>query len=64
MRGCRLEVMSFEQSTSNELMRECDQFICIEPNVLFKEEKFVREMQQRRYAEAQQEGNVAGYSGQ
>ncbi len=64
VRGCRLEVMSFEQSTSNELMRECDQFICIEPDVLFREEKFVREMQQRRYAQAQREGDGGGYSGQ
>ena len=41
-RGCRTEVVSFQQSTSNELVRTCDQFIPIAPSVLFKEEKFAR----------------------
>jgi uncharacterized LabA/DUF88 family protein len=45
--GCRVEVVSFEQCTSNELMRACDQFITIEENVLFKEEKFVRQKEQK-----------------
>ncbi|MGD2175012.1 MAG: NYN domain-containing protein [Candidatus Brocadiaceae bacterium] len=51
-RGCRTEVVSFEQSTSNELMRDCGQFISIEPDVLFKEEKFVRQAREQRYADA------------
>ena len=50
-RGCRTEVVSFEQSTSNDLQRVCDQFISIEQNVLFKEEKFVRQLRERRYCE-------------
>jgi uncharacterized LabA/DUF88 family protein len=54
-RGCRVEVASFEQSTSNELMRCCDQFIPIGSDVLFKEDKFVREHQQREYHEVEQE---------
>jgi uncharacterized LabA/DUF88 family protein len=41
-RGCRTEVVSFEQSTSNVLARACDQFIPIASDVLFKEEKFTR----------------------
>jgi uncharacterized LabA/DUF88 family protein len=48
-RGCRVEVVSFEQSTSNELMRECHQFIPITEEVLFKEEKFVRQLKERRF---------------
>ncbi len=48
-RGCRSEVVSFEQSTSNDLMRECSQFITIDPSVLFKEEKFVRQARQEQY---------------
>ena len=48
VRGCRTEVVSFEPSTSNELMRACHQFIPIEQEVLFKEEKFVRQMRERR----------------
>ena len=40
--GCRVEVVSFEQCTSNELMRVCDEFATIDPDVLFKEEKFAR----------------------
>ena len=54
-RGCRVEVASFEQSTSNELMRCCDQFIPIGADVLFKEDKFVREHQQREHHEVEQE---------
>jgi len=41
--GCRVEVVSFEQCTSSELMRACDEFMTIDTSVLFKEEKFVRE---------------------
>jgi uncharacterized LabA/DUF88 family protein len=48
LRGCRTEVVSFEQSTSNELMRTCHQFISIDQDMLFKEEKFVREERERR----------------
>ncbi len=48
-RGCRTEVVSFEQCTSNDLMRDSDQFISIEPEVLFKEEKFVRQAAERRH---------------
>ena len=50
-RGCRTEVVSFEQSTSSDLQRVCDQFIGIEQNVLFKEEKFVRQSRERRFYE-------------
>lgn len=42
-RGCRTEVVSFDECTSNELIRCCDQFIRIDESVLFKEEKFIRE---------------------
>jgi len=41
--GCRVEVVSFEQCTSSELMRACDEFMTIDTGVLFKEEKFVRD---------------------
>lgn len=41
-RGCRVEVVSFGQSTSNELMRAAHQFIPIEQGFLFREEKFLR----------------------
>ena len=50
-RGCRTEVVSFEQCTSNDLMRACDQFIPIEQGVLFKEEKFVRQAREERLEE-------------
>jgi len=46
--GCRTEVVSFEQSTSNELMRGCDQFIPIDKDVLFKDERFVRQHEEAR----------------
>jgi len=52
-RGCRTEVVSFDKSTSNDLQRACDQFISIEQNVLFKEEKFVRQLRERRYCESE-----------
>ncbi len=58
-RGCRTEVVSFEPSTSNELMRTCDQFISITSEMLFKEEKFVREHRQRRYHEEPVRPDVA-----
>jgi len=41
--GCRVEVVSFDRSTSAELIRSADRFIPIEPSVLFKEPKFVQE---------------------
>lgn len=50
--GCRVEVVSFEQSTSNELIRSCHEFLPIRADVLFKEEKFVREHQERRLTES------------
>jgi len=53
--GCRVEVVSFEHSTSNELIRACDEFIPIRPDVLFKDERFVREHQERQYAAAQEQ---------
>ncbi len=52
--GCRVEVVSFEQSTSNELIRSCHEFIPIRPDVLFKDEKFVRERQERQFAAAEE----------
>jgi uncharacterized LabA/DUF88 family protein len=39
--GCRVEVFSFLESTSNDLMRAADQFIPISDDVLFKERKFM-----------------------
>ena len=56
-RGCRVEVASFEQSTSNELMRCCDQFMPMGSEVLFKEEKFMREREhrEREYQEVEDE---------
>ncbi len=54
-RGCRTEVYSFEPSTSNELMRECHQFVTITQEVLFKEEKFVRQARQRSHEEKEEE---------
>lgn len=39
--GCRVEVVSFHESTSNELVRCADQFIPIEEEMLFKEKKFM-----------------------
>ena len=49
--GCWTEVVSFEQSTSNELMRECNAFVQISEEVMFKEEKFVRYARERRLGE-------------
>lgn len=40
--GCRTEVVSFEECTSNDLIRACDQFVDINKSVLFKEKKFAR----------------------
>lgn len=59
-RGCRVEIGSFEESTSNELMRCCDQFIPISPQVLFKEERFVREQRQRQYDQTAQADEAQG----
>lgn len=64
-RGCRTEIVSFEQSTSNDLQRVSDQFIPIDRDVLFKEEKFVRQMRERRYYDSDGSDEVAGeYEGQ
>ncbi len=51
-RGCRVEVVSFEQSTSNELIRSCHEFMPIRPEVLFKDERFVREHQERQHPDS------------
>lgn len=53
--GCRVEIVSFEQSTSNDLIRACHEFIPISGKVLFKEEKFVREQEDEDHAELQNE---------
>jgi len=53
--GCYVEIASFQQSTSNELIRCCDQFMPIGTEVLFKDEKFVREYRQREF-EAESRG--------
>jgi uncharacterized LabA/DUF88 family protein len=42
-RGCRVEIVSFDQSTSNDLIRAAHQFIPIDQDMLFREEKFVRQ---------------------
>jgi len=57
--GCRVELVSFEQSTSNELMRSCDEFIPISTSVLFKDEKFVREQKEREYYDPDREERSA-----
>jgi uncharacterized LabA/DUF88 family protein len=63
-RGCRVEVVSFEQSTSNDLMRSCSQFIAIGQDLLFKEEKFVRQLRERRDGRAgDPHGQVSRRSG-
>ncbi|MFO7957905.1 MAG: NYN domain-containing protein [Candidatus Brocadiia bacterium] len=61
-RGCRTEVVSFEQCTSNDLMRDCHQFISIEPEVLFKEEKFVRQAAERRYEDREGRQSIMSHS--
>jgi uncharacterized LabA/DUF88 family protein len=61
-RGCRTEVVSFEQCTSNDLMRDCHQFISIEPEVLFKEEKFVRQAAERRYEDRESRQSIMSHS--
>jgi len=38
--GCRTEVVSFQECTSNDLIRACDQFVDIDTSVLFREKKF------------------------
>ena len=40
MRGCRVEVFSFERSTASELIKAADQFIPIQESWLFKVKKF------------------------
>ncbi|MCZ7649347.1 MAG: NYN domain-containing protein [Planctomycetota bacterium] len=42
-RGCRVEVVSFERSTANELIRAADQYIPIQEAWIFKEKKFVEQ---------------------
>ncbi|GMV82416.1 MAG: hypothetical protein AMXMBFR7_36000 [Planctomycetota bacterium] len=41
--GCRVEVVSFERSTANELVRAADQYIPIQESWIFKEKKFVEQ---------------------
>jgi len=53
--GCRVEIVSFEQSTSNDLIRSCQEFVPITESVLFKEEKFVREQQERQFTQTGEE---------
>ena len=55
-RGCRTELVSFQQSTSKDLAGTCDQFIPIEAQVLFKEEKFVQQQTQEYYDSEIDEG--------
>jgi uncharacterized LabA/DUF88 family protein len=45
-RGCRVEIVSFEQSTSNDLVRAAHQFIPIQHDMLVHEEKFARRPRQ------------------
>ncbi|MFP4028232.1 MAG: NYN domain-containing protein [Candidatus Brocadiia bacterium] len=45
-KGCRVEIVSFDQSTSNDLIRAAHDFVPISDDVLFKEEKFVREQEE------------------
>ena len=54
-RGVYVEVASFQQSTSSELIRSCDQFTAIGSDVLFKDEKFVREYRQREFEDAERD---------
>jgi uncharacterized LabA/DUF88 family protein len=61
-RGCRTEVVSFEQSTSNDLIRACSQFISIQQDMLFKEEKFVRQQRERHLAGAGNQEPSGEYS--
>ncbi|HOX40109.1 MAG TPA: NYN domain-containing protein [Candidatus Brocadiia bacterium] len=41
--GCRMEVVSFDRSTSTDLIRAADRFIPIDTTVLFKEPKFMQD---------------------
>lgn len=58
-KGCYVEIASFEQTTSNELIRCCHEFITVSPDVLFREERFVREQRQRQFEAA---GSPADHS--
>jgi len=60
-RGCRVEVVSFEPSTSNELIRACNQFIPIDRDFLFKEERFVRQWKERRQGRLEPDEGVGQY---
>jgi len=39
-RGVRVELASFERSTSGDLIRACDEYIPIQEHLIFKEKKF------------------------
>lgn len=43
MNGCRVELISFERSTSAELIKAVDQFIPIQEGWMFKEKKFAEQ---------------------
>jgi uncharacterized LabA/DUF88 family protein len=42
-RGIKVELSSFERSTSGELIRACDEYIPIQEHLIFKEKKFEEE---------------------
>ncbi len=58
--GCRVEIVSFEQSTSNDLLRSCHDFLPIADKVLFKEEKFVQEDEGKAHGGADGEVSRGG----
>jgi len=41
LHGCRVEVFSFDRSTSGELIKAADEYVPIQPEWMFKEEKFL-----------------------
>jgi len=51
--GCRTEVVSFQECTSNDLIRATDQFVDIDTSVLFKEKKFARAEEEDEVEEEQ-----------
>ena len=60
-RGCRVEIVSFEPSTSNDLMRSSHEFVPIKSSVLFKEEKFVKEQEDEEETEYSASGEGLPY---
>jgi hypothetical protein len=49
--GCRTEVVSFEKSTSHELVKVADQYIPIHESWIFKEKKFEKPEQQSQQSD-------------